>query len=151
MTPALRPDPLAPARRGTTAFTLVEVVLAGFVLVLGIASSLLVLQRGFQALDTARHLTAATQVMQSEMERLRLLDWSQLQALENSQGSSSPVDTGQSGDRFSCVRRIENYKPDMKQIVLTASWHGHDGRLHTVHLITRYCRDGLNDYYYTVH
>lgn len=151
MTKGTRPNPSPAARRRAAAFTLIEVMLAGVVLVLGLASSILVLQRGLQAVDTARNLTAATQVMQSEVERLRLMNWSQLQALENRSGTSTPVDTGQAGGRFSCSRRIEDYKPDMKQIVLTASWNGYDGRLHTVRLITRFCRDGLNDYYYTVH
>jgi hypothetical protein len=39
----------------------------------------------------------------------------------------------------------------MKEIVLTATWKGYDGRSHTARLITRYGRTGLNDYFYTAH
>lgn len=126
-------------------------MLAAFVLVVGILSSLVVLQRGFEALDTARNLTAATQVMQSEIERLRLLDWSELQALQDNEGTSAPLDASLTGGHFTCNRQIDDIKPGMKQIVLTASWHGSDGRLHTARLVTRYSQSGLDDYFYTVH
>jgi uncharacterized protein (TIGR02598 family) len=143
-------EPACPGRPAA-AFSLLEVVLAAFVLAVGILTSIAVLQRGFQALDTARNLTTATQVMQSEMERLRLKNWAQLQELQDSRDTAVPLDRNLAGTTLSCTRTITDYKAGMKQIVLTSSWQGHDGRQHTVRMVTRYCRDGLNDYYYTVH
>ncbi len=137
-------------RRSSPAYTLLEVMLAAFVLALGIMSALIVLQRGYQTLDTARNLTNATAVMQSEIERLRLMNWGQLQQLEDSHQSDVPV-AHQSGSAvLTCTREIQDYKPDMKQIVLSTSWRGIDGRQHTARMVTRYCRDGLNDYYYAI-
>ncbi|MBI2497610.1 MAG: hypothetical protein HYV75_06755 [Opitutae bacterium] len=49
------------------------------------------------------------------------------------------------------MREITDVKTGMKQISLTAAWRGYDGRPHTARLITRYGRNGLNDYFYTVH
>jgi type II secretory pathway pseudopilin PulG len=138
-------------QRSWAAFTLVEVMVAVLVLAFGIISSIAVLQRGLQALDTARNLTDATQVMQGEMERLRLKSWAQLQQLQAANDTAVPIDSGRPDGRLSCTREITDRKPEMKEIALTASWRGYDGRLHTARMVTRYCHNGLNDYYYTVH
>jgi len=132
-------------------FTLVEVMVASVVLLLGIVSALTALQRGFQVLDSARNLTAASQLMQSEMERLRLKSWAQLQALQDAGDTRVPSAADGSDPRFTCRRVIRDLKTDMKEIVITAEWRGYDGRAQTARLITRYGRSGLNDYLYTSH
>ncbi len=137
-----------PARHRRS-FTIVEVMVAAAVLALGITGAITVSQRGLQAVDTARNLTAASQVMQSEMERLRLMSWAQLQALQDSGTTDVPVEVPRG--RYTCTRRILDLKADMKEITLTASWQGYDGRPHTARLITRYGKTGLNDYFYTAH
>jgi type II secretory pathway pseudopilin PulG len=133
------------------AFTIIEVMVAATVLIFGIVAAIATLQRGFQALDTARNLTAASQLMQSEMERVRLLSWSQLQALQDSGGTTVATEPGANAARFNCTREISEVKTDMKQITLTAQWSGYDGRAHNARLITRYGKSGLNDYFYTTH
>jgi prepilin-type N-terminal cleavage/methylation domain-containing protein len=136
-------------RRLRAGFTIVEVMVAAAVLALGIASVVTVSQRGLQALDTARNLAGASQLMQSEMERLRLMSWAQLQAVQDSGETTVPLD-GPAG-RYACTRQIQDVKTNMKEIVLVATWKGYDGRSHTARLITRYGRTGLNDYFYTAH
>ncbi|MBI2497609.1 MAG: prepilin-type N-terminal cleavage/methylation domain-containing protein [Opitutae bacterium] len=64
--------------RSPRSFTLVEVMVAATVMVFGIVSAVTVSQRGLQALDTARNLAVASQLMQNEMERVRLMSWTQL-------------------------------------------------------------------------
>jgi len=140
-----------PARFHPAGFTLVEVMVASLVLIFGLVTAVATSQRGLQALDTARNLTAATQLMQSEMERVRLLSWSQLQALQETGGPAVTPDSGAGDGRFACTREITDVKTGMKQITLTAVWRGYDGRPHTAHLITRYGKSGLNDYFYTTH
>ncbi len=138
--------------RAAAAFTLVEVMIAAIVLVLGISTAILTLQRGFQSLDTARNLTYASQVMQSELERLRLKSWSQVETLQSS-GDTSVAATsvaGMSGS-FRCTRTIRDLKTDMKEITLESVWNGYDGRPHTVRYMTRYSKSGLYDYFYTAH
>lgn len=134
------------ARRG---FTIVEVMVAAAVLALGIASMITVSQRGLQALDNARNLTVASQLMQSEMERVRLMSWAQLQSLQDSGETKVPLE-GAAG-RYACNREVRDIRSGMKEITLTATWNGYDGRPHTARLITRYGRTGLNDYFYTAH
>ena len=135
--------------RASRAFTIMEVMVAATVLVFGIVSAISVCQRGLQSLDTARHLTAASQVMQSEMERLRLMSWAQLQSLQDSGQTEVAVEGGPG--RYTCTRLISDVKTNMKEITLVASWKGIDGRPHTARLITRCGKTGLNDYFYTAH
>jgi prepilin-type N-terminal cleavage/methylation domain-containing protein len=143
-----RPAPrIAP--RPARGFTILEVMVSAAVLALGIVSVVTVSQRGLQALDSARHLSAASQLMQSELERLRLMSWAQLQALQDSGATTVPLE-GALG-RFTCEREIRDLKTGMKEITLVAHWKGYDGRPHTARLITRYGKTGLNDYFYTAH
>ncbi|HXB02721.1 MAG TPA: hypothetical protein VNV15_07890 [Opitutaceae bacterium] len=142
--------------RRVAAFTLLEVMVATIVLVFAITSSITVMQSGFQALDTARNLTTAGQIMQNEMENLRLKNWTQIQAVQDAGNAGTTTvaldpSLGAAATRFTCMCTIGDLKTDMKQITLTTKWNGTDGRLHTVSYLTRYGKDGLNDYYYTVH
>jgi hypothetical protein len=61
--------------RGTEGFTIIEIVIATCVLTLVIGTSLTVLGRGFATLDSARCFSTASQIMQSELEHMRLTDW----------------------------------------------------------------------------
>jgi prepilin-type N-terminal cleavage/methylation domain-containing protein len=135
---------LSGCRRG---FTLLEVMIASVVLVLGIVTAITTLQRGFQSLDSARNLTSASQVMQSEMERLRLKNWNQIEDLQKAGEAVIATED----ERFTCTLAISDLKTDMKEIVLRAEWRGYDGRPQTARLITRYGKSGLNDYFYTTH
>ncbi|HVZ66153.1 MAG TPA: hypothetical protein VG936_16415 [Lacunisphaera sp.] len=141
------------ARAAHHAFTLVEVMIAAVVLIFGLVTAITTMQRGQQAVDTARNLALATQLMQSEMERLRLKSWSQLEALQSSGETTVTLDSaaGSAAARFTCVRSITTIKTDMKEITLTTTWSGYDGREHTARLITRYGKNGLNDYINTTH
>jgi Tfp pilus assembly protein PilV len=145
----MTPVPRISRRRAACAFTIVEVMVAACVLALGITSVITVSQRGLQALDTARNLSGASQLMQSEMERLRLMSWAQLQALQDSGQTTVTLDDA--SGRYACSRAISDVKANMKEITLVATWRGYDGRSHTARLITRYGRTGLNDYFYTAH
>ncbi|MSU50895.1 MAG: hypothetical protein EXS37_17700 [Opitutus sp.] len=86
-------------------------MIAAVVLVLGITTAITTLQRGFQALDTARNTTHASQAMQSELERLRLKSWAQLQALQDAGDSAvtAVAVTGTAG-AIRCTRTIRDLK-----------------------------------------
>lgn len=151
------------SRRPPRGFTILEVMISAIILVLGIATALTTLTYGMRAIDTARNLTLAAQIMQSEMENIRLLNWSQLTALAPSEsidvssvissGSASTLDATLNAiiGKFSCTRTITTPKTDMREITLIVSWNGQDGRSHANSYVTRYCKDGLYDFYYTAH
>ena len=151
MTAAPRTFPRGATR--THGFTILEVMIASIVLVLGITTAITTLQRGFQAIDTARNYTFASQVMQSELERLRLKSWAQVQALQDSNETAVEVPrvAGAANASFTCTRSIRDLKTDMKEITIISTWRGYDGRSHTARLITRYGKSGLYDYFYTSH
>lgn len=143
-----------------------------FVLALGIVTSITALQYGMRQVDTARNMTLAGQIMQSEMEILRLQNWSQIVALQTAQASATtpltidPATTITSGtstsldarltaiaNRFTCTRLVETVsgQADMKRITLRVTWNGVDGRPHEVTFQTRYAKNGLSDYFYVAH
>ncbi len=166
--------PLLPPRRlrRRPGFTIFEVAVAGGVLALGIATSLTTLQFGLRAVDTARNLTLAGQIMQSEMEILRLQNWTQIAALQAAQPDAStptpidPTTTITSGTataldstlttiagRFTCTRLIADVagRANIKAITLRVTWSGVDGRTHEASYETRYAKNGLSDYFYVAH
>lgn len=162
-----------PARRRCprAGFTILEVMLAAVVMLLGIATSVTALQYGLRSVDTARCMTLAGQIMQSEMEILRLQNWSQISALPASAvvDPSTMITTGTAtaldatlttiASRFTCTRAVSNVtgktdplgQPNMKLITLTVSWKGIDGRDHNLKFQTRYAKNGLSDYFYVAH
>src|SRR3954471_24728441 len=73
--------PTRPKLRSDRGFTIVEVTMAAFVLALGITTSITTMQYGMRMVDTARNMTLAGQIMQREMETLRLQNWTQIAAL----------------------------------------------------------------------
>lgn len=144
---ASRPPSSVPRVR--RAFTLVEAMVASCVLMLGISGALVTLQRSLATIAQARQLDTASNLMQTELERLRTCGWNELQAMQSSGDNLIPVPAGGDFARFICVREIRDLRPGMKEITVTASWGGLDGRPHVARLVTRYSQSGLNDYYYT--
>lgn len=58
-----------------------EVAMASFVMAMGIATAIIALQTGFKFIDVARDTTLASQILQSEIERLRMMGWTAITAL----------------------------------------------------------------------
>src|SRR5436190_4852875 len=121
------------SRRSKSGFTIVEVMVAASVLVLCISSSLVVLQRGFVAIDNARYTTLAGQILQSQMEKLRMLTWAQLTntttgpvAFNTFTADISSSTSGMLSQFTSLTQTIANspspFDTTMKDITLTATW-----------------------------
>ena len=111
---------------------------------------------GLKSLDMARNLTLSSQVLQSEMERLRLMDWADINALTGSATvdlSSVFTDDAALTARFTLVRRVSDVAGkvgEMKNIQLVCSWTGVDGRAISRQFNTYYAKNGLYDFYYTL-
>jgi Tfp pilus assembly protein PilV len=146
-------------------FTIVEVALAAFVMAFGIATSIVAMQTGFKALDVARSTTIASQILQSEMERLRLLPWnkdtpagvvdsiSELPASEQVDLSTMFTANAALAAKFTVTRTSvpDPARPDeVREITITVTWASYDGRLHSRTFKSLYAKNGLYDYYYTV-
>ena len=157
-------------RRGNNSgFTILEVAMASFVMAFGIATSVIAMQMGFRAVDVARDSTLAAQIMQSEIERLRLWPWSkttnpvspavepvdsiiELPASETVSLTSMFATNAQLAAKFTVLREVETdpSRSDVRYINITVTWKSYDGRSHSRNFSTMYAKNGLYDYYYTL-
>lgn len=160
------------ARRRRGGFTVLEVAMAAGVLALGLATTLTTLSYGLRSIDTARNMTLASQIIQSEIEILRLQNWSQIVALQTAQvtaatpttidptttitsGTSSSLDAQLTNiaSKFACTRLIQDIsgRSNIKTITLRVTWTGLDERPHALAYQMRYAKNGLSDYFYVAH
>jgi type II secretory pathway pseudopilin PulG len=140
---------------GAAGFTIFEVGMAAAIMALALVSSITVMQRAFNALDTARAITYATQIMQNEMEKMRLLNWATVSAYPTT-ATTVTIDSAFTntsiGSRFiGMTRAVEtihtNTNGGMRKITLTVSWKTVDGRTLTRSFVTYYGQNGLYDYF----
>lgn len=134
--------------------------MAATVMALGISSAILVMQRGFSSLDTARCLGYASQIMQSEMEKVRLTPWGNGTAAGNgTTGVTAIPTTAQSiaidsaffnnndlGSRMTLTQKATDVHTGMILITFTITWKSYDGRTLQRTYITYYGQKGLYDY-----
>jgi hypothetical protein len=160
VSPRLSSPPRRP--RGNRGFTIFEVGITALVMLLCIASSLVTLTYGYKAVDNARYTTLAGQILQSQMEKLRMLTWAQLTDTTSGPVASTTftadISSASSGmlSQFtaltqSIVASPSPYDTTMRDITLSATWRGSDGRSHTLTYFTRYAQNGISDFFYTTH
>jgi hypothetical protein len=135
------------------AFTIIEVVFGATVMVMAITTSITTMQRAFLAVDCARKVTLAGQIMQSELEKMRLEDWTVINAYPATSDITSSISSTFGGSTamirtFTLSRAVSEVHADMKLIILTASWKSYDGRAHYRSYTTYYGKNGLYDYFY---
>lgn len=162
---ALMPRSVGSRRRLDEAFTIAEVMMATFVLALGIATSVIAMQSGYKQIDVARGTTLASQIIQSEMERLRMMPWSktspasvvdsisELPASETFDGATYFSSNPELAGKYS-ITRTATVDPDrpteIMNIVVSVRWQSYDLRWHRRSFTSTYAKNGLYDYYYTV-
>ena len=141
--------------------------MASFVMAFGIATSIVAMQVGFKNIDLARGTTLASQILQSEMERLRLMSWTTMSAMATAAGSPSGQATGTTVfdgatyfssnpdlvGKYTITRSVtaDATRPsDVMYINIEVAWTGYDGRAHKRSFQSMYAKNGLYDYYYTL-
>lgn len=130
--------------------------MATFVMTFGIASTIIAMQAGFKMIDVARGTTLASQVAQSEMERIRMLSWADIAAMPaQEQVNLSTVFTTDPAlaAQFTMIRLAQDVvgkETSQREITLRVTWRSYDGRPHQRTFRTRYSKNGLYDYYYTL-
>jgi Tfp pilus assembly protein PilV len=142
-------------------FTIFEVAIAAAVMALAISSALVVMGRGFASLDSARCISYASQIMQSELEKMRLTRWGDGTAAGNGTTgvtaypatlTTVPIDTsfitaGDIGSRMTLTRIATDVHTGMIQVTLTITWTTFDRRTMTRTYITYYGKNGLYDFF----
>ncbi len=133
--------------RRARGFTLVELLIALSVFMVVIASCFACLQLGNQLVDNARHYTRASQVMQSEIERIRSMAWGTLTTLPADETTLDiPAQFDQEVYRRYTLTRSITGSDDMRTITLRVSWSDVRGKDHTREYVTMYVKGGLYDY-----
>lgn len=154
--PTIRTAAARARRTLSRGFTILEVTMASFILALGIATSIVAIQSGLKFIDVARDTTLASQILQSEIERIRMMSWTSVTALPASAEVSLSDMFSSSATlarRFTVTRTVESdsARPsDVRLITLSVSWRSVDGRTQTRSFQAKYIRNGLYDYFYTV-
>lgn len=143
-------------RRKLGGFTILEVMMAAAVMAFAITTSITTMQRAFMSLDTARNITIAGQIMQSEFEKMRLRDWSVIgnYALPETELTIDSAFTSNAfiGTRFKLYRNVTEINLGtgigMRQVTLTCRWRNYDGRQISRSYTSYYGQNGLYDYFY---
>lgn len=170
MQPASLTSSGRPRRRADSAFTILEVAMSAFVMAFGIATSIIAMQTGFKSIDLARGTTLASQIIQSEMERLRMMSWTAMTNLSTATDTADPIPSGAPAGvemfdgatyfssnpdiagKYTVTRtiRADGSRPsDVYFINISVTWRGYDNRPHTRSFRSMYAKNGLYDYYYT--
>lgn len=133
-------------------FTMPEVSLAVIVLAMAITTAITAMQRALIDLDAARSLRVAGSILQCELEKERLLDWSRVSdpAYQPALDASFLRDPGVAG-RFTLSRAVAPIgEPvgEMVQVTLTVTWRTQDGRSVSRTHTTYFRQGGLHTYIY---
>ena len=132
-----------------------EVMMASFIMALGISTSIIAMQASFKQIDLARGTTLASQIIQSEMERIRLMSWTKVAALPASAtfDGTSFFSTSTVAATYEVTRSVvdDATRPgEVKNISVAVRWQTSDGRWHRRTFTAIYAKNGLYDYYYTL-
>ncbi len=130
-------------------FTLAEVVVGFAVLGLVVASVFSVMGQGVAVVEISRDYARVSQIMQSEMETLRMKKWAEIQDLP-AEGDFDPDTrfTDLVGDRYTCTRLVDSTRDGQVRVRVRVDWKDNGGRSHQREFMTLITKEGLNDYYY---
>ncbi len=130
--------------------------MATFVMAFGISSSIIAMQAGFKQIDLARGTTIASQIVQSEMERLRMMSWTMISALpatESFDGSTYFSANPDVAGKYTITRTVaaNSVEPTgIKDLTVSVRWQSYDGRWHQRSFTAIYAQNGLYDFFYTI-
>ena len=139
------------SRASARGFTIAEVMMAAIVMAFAITTSITTMQRAFLSVDAARGITYAAQIMQTELEKMRLQNWTTVSAYPSSATTvtidSSFTSNAYIGNRFTLTRTATTVHSGMIKVTLTISWNAYDGHNLQRSYSTYYGQNGLYDYY----
>jgi hypothetical protein len=149
-------------------FTLIEVALAATILLVGFAGMVEALAVGTEMLDTAHEQTIAAQIMQSEIEYLRMQDWNTMvknlsnqsqiplttnpanppggnyRHLSTTSLATIPYGSLEYGWDVVNVRTDSGGSPVLRQITITVTWASVTGKRHSRSSCVYLGKNGLN-------
>lgn len=129
-------------------FTLVEILFGMVLLAIIFTSAFGTHFLALRMVEDSRDQVRASQVIQSELEAMRTMNWSDLEALGKGgefvpRGRFAQVFVG----RYTAYRSIVDLTDSMKEVRIWVEWESR-GRTYTQTFNTVFTRNGLNDYHY---
>lgn len=121
---------LTSCRSASKGFTIVEVMMASVILVVGFMGMISAITIGSEMLATARRQTLAAQILEHEMEKLRLKSWSYVSTTladtsattyTSDQTSINTAITA-SGVTFQLAIDVTDVMTDLREVTLTVTW-----------------------------
>ena len=144
--------PLRPRQSARSGFTLAEVVVSLGLMAILFTAAFGTYFLGLRLLEDARHQLRASQIIQSEIERMRSLNWSTLQTIP---ATSSFFPDGEFVTQFAetySASRTLNLTASGDQLLakVTVSWTNSRGLATSASFSTVITRGGLSDYLYSI-
>ena len=134
------------ARCGEAGFTLLEVAVASMILIFALASTIAMAGRGFRYIEDMRRAAKGSQILQREMENLRLMSWAQLQSLP-----ATFTDPSNTTGIYSGTINTQSYltygsTTSVMEVTLTVSWQNQTASTVSNSLTSLFSNGGLNQY-----
>jgi len=141
-------NPKRSIRRANGAFTLVEVLMAAVIMLVGVVGMIDAIKIGSEMLDLSRKQTIALQIIHSEIDQVHLSSWTEVQQFQATSPSYDPCTNGLkvqgiSAGFFSCIRVVSDVRTDLKKITYTVTWTGNTGRSYSRSSSTYVGKNGL--------
>ncbi|MDQ8186110.1 type II secretion system protein [Pelagicoccus sp. SDUM812002] len=139
--------------KGEGGFTLVEVIMALMVLGLVLVAAFSTVTQALQTVETSRDYARVAQILQSEMEDLRTMSWSALEAQQTTDAGEVSIDLTTEfndafGARYQAYRLIEDRHSNQKQATIRVEWNDARGNARAKQTVSWFTENGLHDYYY---
>lgn len=137
-------------RRKKGGFTAVEVLIGSVLMTVLITSMLHLIKQGNYLIELARDHTRVTQILQSEIEDMRTYRWTDLKAEGNLEVFTPEGNLAASfaSDYYCYTWNWDLVPGEKKEVYVYITWRDSMNRWHYSYYVTRFTKDGLNDYYY---
>lgn len=139
-------------RSPSPGFTLAEVMVSLAIMGILFTAAFGAYFLGLRLLEDARHRLRASQIIQSELERLRSLNWTNIQALPSSTNFFPEGEfVAQFADTYTATRNFETVSSNTQLLTrVTVSWTNSRGIAASESFCTVITEGGLSDYLYSI-
>jgi prepilin-type N-terminal cleavage/methylation domain-containing protein len=135
------------SKKCRTGFSLIELMIALFVFAIVMAGGYACVKMGLELVDKSRHHTRVSQIMQSEIERVRSMAWSELTALPSAATQLTiSNEFNQTGYGTYRLTRTVAGSGSFRKITLLITWTDLGGRSRSKTYATQYTQGGIYDY-----
>lgn len=131
-----------------SAATFLESIIAAGILAVVLSSVLAIVSQAFRYMADIRLTARSTQILQQELEDIRLLSWTSMQSLPAT--FTDPADTNRIYAGVILVNDYDTYNSTatIKRVTLTVTWTNRSSRLSSNSLSTLVANGGLNKYFF---